>query len=151
MKLSLNEHGFKAVQGYEKKIPECICLLKRQTFNTNRAICVVKLSEVPDDFDLYINSLRTRVALHVGFFPLLWGLGLQVIILSPNITSGHLSPKDYVAKIDNQWAIVQSVFFVDPNKNEFVGGRTWGQVLTGKFQDAISKELQASYTNVSTY
>jgi hypothetical protein len=150
LKLSLDEFGFKPVQGYEKKIPECTSLLKRQTLNTNRAICVVKLSEIPDDIDSYIKGLRTKVAFKIGFFPLLWGLGLQVVILCPGIINGSFSPNDYVAKIDNQWAIVQSVFFVDPQKNEFIEGRTWGQVVTGKFQDAIARELQVSYANVST-
>ncbi|MFT7387853.1 MAG: hypothetical protein ACI8VC_001096 [Candidatus Endobugula sp.] len=150
MQLSLSEYGFKSVQGYEDKIPECICLLKRQNINTNRAICVVQLSEKPKDIGAYIINLRNRVAFKVGFFPLLWGLGLQVIILCPSTTNGSLLPKDYVATVDNQWAIVQSVFFVDAKKNEFIEGRTWGQLITGKFQDAISKELQANYENVST-
>ena len=150
VQLSLAEHGFKAVHGYEEKIPECVCLLKRQTLSTNRAVCIVQLSEIPNDIKSYISSLRTRVAFKVGFFPLFWGLGLQVVILCPNITNGSFSPRDYVAKIDNQWAIVQSIFFVDPKKCEFVEGRTWGQFLTGKFQDTISKELQTSYAKVST-
>lgn len=150
MQLSLSEHEFKAVDGYENNIPECICLLKRQTLNTNRAVCVVQLSSIPNDINYYISNLRTRVAFKVGFFPLLWGLGLQVVILCPNITNVKLSPKDYVAKIDNQWAIVQSVFFVDPEKGEFIEGRTWGQYITGKFQDSISKELQVNYANAST-
>ena len=74
MQLSLSEHDFKAVQGYKDKIPECICLLKRQTINTNRAVCVVQLPEIPSDINSYISSLRTRVAFKVGFFPLLWDL-----------------------------------------------------------------------------
>lgn len=150
MKLSLSEHKFKAVQGYESKIPECVCLLKRQTLNTNRAVCVVRLSELPVDMGSYITSLRTRVAFKVGFFPLLWGLGLQVVIFCPNITDVNLIPKDYVNKVDNQWAIVQSVFFVDPQKRIFTEGRTWGQFITGKFQDSISKELQVNYTKINT-
>ena len=76
MQLSLSEFDFEIVQGYERKIPEGICLLKRQTWNTNRAICVVQLSETPSNINSYIKNLRTRVAFKVGFFPLLWGLGL---------------------------------------------------------------------------
>lgn len=150
MLLSLSEHGFKPVQGYKEKILECICLLKRQTFNTNRAVCVVQLSQAPDDINFYISNLRNRVAFKVGFIPLLWSLGLQIVIICPEITSSNLMPIDYVAKVSNQWAIVQSAFFVDPKTNEFMEGRTWGQIVTGKFQDAISKELQDNYTNIST-
>lgn len=150
MLLSLSEHKFKTVQGYESRIPECVCLLKKQTLNINRAVCVVQLSEVPKDMGAYLKNLRTRVAFKVGFLPLLWGLGLQVVIFCPNITDVKLSPQDYVDKIDNQWAIVQSIFFVDSQKRKFTEGRTWGQFITGKFQDSISKELQASYAKIST-
>ena len=127
MQLSLSEHKFKAVQGYESKFPECICFLKRQTLNTNRAICAVQLSEMPEDISSYISSLRTRVAFKVGFFPLLWGLGLQVVIICPGVADLNLHPEDYVAKVDNQWAIVQSVFFVDPQNGVFTEGRTGGR------------------------
>lgn len=150
VQLSLSEHKFKPVQGFESRIPECVCLLKRQTINTNRAVCVVQLSEIPKDMGSYINSLRTRAAFKLGFFPLLWGLGLQVVIFCPNITDVNLNPRDYVNKVDNQWAIVQSVYFVDPQKRNFIEGRTWGQFITGKFQDSISKELQVSYSKIST-
>ena len=150
MQLSLSEHNFKNVYGYKNKIPECVCLLKRQTLNTNRAICVVQLSETPEDLGSYIDDLKTRVAFKVGFIPLLWGLGLQVVIICPNITAENFHPENYVARVDNQWAIVQSVFFVDPDTRSFKEGRTWGQVVTGKFQDSISNELKESYEQIST-
>ena len=52
----------------------------------------------------------------------------------------------YVASIDNQWAIVQSVFFADPEARSYVGARTWGQVVTGPFQDAIAAALAKHFT-----
>nr|MCE9784361.1 hypothetical protein [Shewanella algae] len=57
-----------------------------------------------------------------------------------------LSPADYVAKLDNQWVIVQTVFLVDTVNKVFKEGRTRGQFLSSSYQDAISSELQAFYT-----
>jgi hypothetical protein len=150
VQLSLREHGFKEVSGYDLKIPECVCLLKKQTLNINRAVCVVELSELPDELGVYIKNLRNKVAFTVGFVPLLWGLGLQVVIICPNINKVRRLPGDFVAKVDNQWAIVQSAFFVDPVSQTFTDGRTWGQFITGKYQESISKQLQASYEKVET-
>lgn len=149
MHLSLSEHGFKIVEGYKFKIPECICLLKKQTFNMNRAVCVVQLDCAPKDIKAYVKHLRNRVALQVKFIPFFWGVGQQIIIICPNITNGDFPIMECVARIDNQWAIVQSIFFVDPNKKEFIACRTWGQYLTGKYQDAIGVKLESKYENVT--
>lgn len=47
--------------------------------------------------------------------------------------------------IDNQWAIVQSIFLVDLTRNEYYTARTWGQLITGKFQDAINGVLAQQF------
>ena len=95
-------------------------------------------------------TVRTKVAFKVGFFPLFWGLGLQVILICPGISSINEPISSFAAKVDNQWAIIQSVFFVDPEEGNFIAGRTWGQFLTGKYQDEIFRQLQNNYHNVST-
>lgn len=148
MKLDLEEFGFKTVRGIDNSIPGCLCLLKRQTLNTNRAICVVQLDKTPKDLNSYINSVRTKVAFKIGFFPLLWVLGLQIVIICPKIM--NFKPADYVAPVNNLWAIVQSAFFVDPVKMKFIEGRTWGQYVTGKYQDAISSQLKLTYRKLGT-
>lgn len=85
MQLSLEEFGFKSLEYIGAKIPECTCLLKRQTLATNRAICVVNLEEPPSDIGMYVTNLRRRVAFRVGFVPIFWGLGLQIIIVCPRL------------------------------------------------------------------
>jgi len=147
--LKLEEYGFKSVQGIEASIPECCYLSKRQTFNTNRAVCVLKLSEMPENLHEYLHSIRKRIAFKIGFFPVFWGLGLQVVILCPKATSVCTPPVEYVAKSDNQWAIVQSIFLIDPEKLQFIEARSWGQLVTGRFQDAISQQLRTLYEDVS--
>jgi hypothetical protein len=73
-----------------------------------------------------------------------------VVLICPGITSIDEPLSNFVAKVDNQWAIIQSVFFVDPDRSEFIEQRTWGQFLTGKYQDEISSQLQYRYRSVGT-
>lgn len=47
-----------------------------------------------------------------------------------------------VDRFDNQWGIIQSVFVFDTETGERWEARTWGQVVTGRFQDAIWATLQ---------
>jgi hypothetical protein len=145
MELDLTDLGFKPVQNPGTVIPGCIHLSKRQTLNTNRAVCVVRLHTLPVDVDTYLEAVRNKVALKVGFLPLFWGLGLQVVLVCPGSTGLETRASDFVAKIDNQWAIIQSVFFVDPDRGEFIEARTWGQLVTGKFQDEIARQLATNY------
>jgi hypothetical protein len=150
MKLDLSTLGFKTIENPDRITPGCVYLAKRQTLNTNRAICVIQLDTLPDDMESFLKRIRKKVAFQVGFFPYFWGLGLQVVLVSPGATrlTAHIS--NFVAKIDNQWAIIQSVFFVDPIKAEFISARTWGQIVTGKFQDEITRQLSTCYRNIST-
>lgn len=150
MKVDLSDLGFRPVNDPGSLISGCVHLSKRQTLNTNRAICVIEIKELPDDMESYLKSIRNKVAMKVGFFPLLWGLGLQVVLVCPNAAGLNAQISKFVAKVDNQWAIIQSIFFVDPIKAEFISARTWGQVVTGKFQDEIFSQLSQCYRNVGT-
>jgi len=47
-----------------------------------------------------------------------------------------------VDRFDNQWGIIQSVFVFDLATGERWQARTWGQVVTGRFQDAIWETLK---------
>lgn len=141
MKLNLEKYGFKSIDVPSGLGTDCILLLKRQTLNMNRAICVIRLDELPKNVDAYLKHVRTKVAFKVGFFPLLWSLGLQVVLICPGATCMKARISDFVAKVDNQWAIIQSIYFVDPVKCELIEARTWGQYVTGKFQDEISRQL----------
>ena len=137
---------FVAVADARQRIPNVALLLKRQTLNTNRAIAVVCLDEVPPDFGSYLHQLRREVAFCCGFFPFFWGIGIQVVAIAPKIAQSNIDPDRYVAQIDNQWAIVQSVFLVDPEVPCFWWARSWGQFLTGKYQDAIAAVLARHFS-----
>ena len=141
---TMAEHGFRQVTDL-KAIPDAALLLKRQTWNTNRAIVVVSPANPPSDTRGYLRQLRRHVAFRCGFFPFLWGIGIQVVIVSPGISQSGIDPSQHVARIDNQWSIVQSIFLADPVASSYRAGRTWAQFITGKFQDAISVTLSRHF------
>jgi len=137
---SLAGLGFRKVAD-TRKIADATLLLKRQTWNTNRAVVVVSLSRPPDDVATYLKDLRKRVAFQCGFFPFFWGIGIQAVVVAPGISQDGIDPSKHVDKVDNQWAIIQSVFLADPANRSLRCARTWGQFITGKFQDAITNSL----------
>jgi len=138
---TMGAHRFREVADAAKAIADADVVLKRQTWNTNRAIVVVSLPEVPADFAGYIRRLRKSVAFRCGFFPVFWVIGIQVVIVAPGLAQSDIDPSQHLARVDNQWAIVQSMFLVDPVAQAYLVGRTWGQFVTGQYQDAIAGVL----------
>ena len=140
---ALAAHGFKDAPGNTEGVD---LLLKRQNFNTNRAVVLASLADTPQDFGMYIRLLRERVAKRCGFLPILWPIGIQVIVSAPGAVA--IDPAPYLALVDNQWALIQSVFLIDPERGQYREARTWGQFITGKFQDAIGAVLQRHFSRV---
>lgn len=137
---TMAEHGFRSVP-ITAALSDVTLLLKRQTWNTNRAIVVACPAQIPTDIRAYLHQLRKQVAFQCGFFPFFWGIGIQVIVIAPGISRSGIDPAQHVARIDNQWAIVQSIFLADSASRTYQTARTWGQFVTGKFQDAVSEAL----------
>ena len=145
LRRAMAAHGFREVAARASAGPAGELLLKRQTWNTNRAIVVAALHSAPRDLTRYLRELRSQVAFLCGFLPLFWGIGIQVIIVAPGITQCGIDPQRHVALIDNQWAIIQSLFLVDPKAQCCQSARTWGQIVTGKYQDAIAAVIGRCY------
>jgi len=102
---------------------------------------------VPQDLDNYLKVLRKNVAFKVGFFPLFYGVGIQVIIIANCIDLENINTINLVSKVDNQWSIVQSVFMLDTTRKLFNATRTWGQIVTGKYQNKIGEVIESEYAN----
>lgn len=143
---AISSHGFTKVNDPLKSLPEVAALLKLQTWNINRAIVVVQLATTPGDLSVYLKTLRRKVAFHCRFVPFFWDIGIQVVLIAPGLAQGKVDPIKHVDKINNQWAIIQSIFLCDPATQLFLEGRTWGQFITGKFQDTISNTLAKHFT-----
>lgn len=148
IKANMADMGFKEVTKPFSKHGECILLLKKQTFSINRAVVIVKFSELPDDLECYLKILRKNVAFKIGFFPLFYGVGLQVIIIANNIDLDKIDTTKLVSKIDNQWSIVQSVYMLNTAKKSYHAIRTWGQFITGKYQSKISEIIETEYVKM---
>ena len=140
--------GFRVVETREKVPSIVTLLLKRQTFNTNRAVVVVRMQDIGPDFPAYLKALRSGVARECGFIPFFWGIGIQVVVLADNLGDAKTNPSRHLAVLDNQWAIIQSIFLVDLTHGEYSWARTWGQVITGKFQDAINDVLSQQFRQI---
>ncbi len=46
--------------------------------------------------------------------------------------------------VSNQFVVLQSVFVVDESIKRYACARTWGQFVTGQFQDAIAGSIETA-------
>lgn len=120
---------------------EVLATLVRKTWNTNRGVAVLRLPAGQHPGPLS-QQLKIPLGKALGYFPVFWGMGLQLVWLGADI--GPLQPglDGFVDKIDNQRSIIQSQFVVDLRQGTVAAARTWGQVVTGPFQDAIAAAIQ---------
>ena len=111
MQLNLENESFKSIANPGAFISGCVYLLKRQTINSNRAICVIRSSSLPKNMDSYLRTVRANAAFKIGFFPFFWGLGLQIVLVCPGAPSLEENGSRFVAKVDNQWAITNRLSY----------------------------------------
>lgn len=109
----------------------------RKTWGSNRAVVLLSVDEHIDPVD-YLKRVRKEIAGQIGYFPFLYTLAFQVILEGP---LGEKPLSEAVDTYDNQRQIVQSVFVVDMEARESDSMRTWGQVISGKYQDAIGRGI----------
>ena len=139
-----SELGFTSVKR-SKFHPNAKCILKRKTFNINRSIAIFQFPELPSDLKTEIKKIRKYIAFQCGFIPFFHGLGIQLIIEAPGIVEKYENTLEFVDKIDNQWAIIQSVFFIDHKAELFSGGITWGQSVSKPYHKIIAESLNETY------
>ncbi|MBX3232225.1 MAG: hypothetical protein KIT84_19075 [Labilithrix sp.] len=124
----------------ERKASGVLALYRRKTWSTNRG--VVLAAPTTPDLRAYVETMRASAG---GFLGSSWWnqLGLQVVleVAGPPPPSTELDR--YVDKVNTQGILVQSVFAYDRTTRQSTSARTWGQVFTGRFQDAIQGALDA--------
>ena len=116
---------------------------KRKTWNSNRAIALIALPDRAPHAGEYALDIRPAAGKALGYIPFLYELGLQLILTGPGILKKGEGLDRYVTKINNSTVLLQSIHLVDPETRESRSVRTWGQVVTGKFIDAIEEGLAA--------
>ena len=143
VELALAPHGFRRIKDSGREFV-CGAILKRQTINTNRAVAFVQLDSLPDDLSGLLKRVKKEVAFRCGFFPIFYGIGTQLVLVVAGAVPEKVELDRYVDKIDNQWSIIQSIFLVQAHSGLVSTTRTWGQYVTGKYQDVILGTLSQS-------
>lgn len=141
----LAPHGFLVVEPDEaSRAPELGVVrgYHRKTWNTNRAVFVARL-EVCD-----AQSTRSQVEVlrrESGrvFGSSWWSqLGLQIVFVSEGPPPEESVLRSLVASFNTQGILIQSLFAVHLGTLDWTSARTWGQVITGPFQDAIAEAIE---------
>lgn len=124
---------------------ETRALWKRKTFNTNRGVALLEYHESVPEFLGIVRDIVKPLGKTIGYIPFLYPLGLQVIAVGKGMgTVGTVRAeevKKVLSKIDNQRVLLQSIHLVDLETMSSASARTWGQAITGKFQDAIEQGI----------
>ena len=83
------------------------------------------------------------------FCPVLYEVGLQIVLCGDGLASAVGSTRDlqkHVDLISNQLVTLQSIFVVDLADRWYAPARTWGQLISGPFQNSIAEGIrQAGY------
>jgi hypothetical protein len=115
---------------------------KRKTWNTNRGVALLELNQGLDSLEAFIRAVRDPVGKAIGYFPFFYPLGLQLILAGEGIHQEQSGLSAVLSKIDNQTVVLQSIHVVDLRRMASASARTWGQVITGRYQDAIERGIQ---------
>lgn len=139
---ALADDGFTRVESPKS----AALLLIKKTWNVNRAVARVELDSLPEDLGAELERRRLEIGREARYTPVLYGLGLQLIVCAPGLTAAGVDPQDHVSVADNQRVLIQSLVFIDSETFTLQHGRSWGQVVTGKTQDRILQSLIGSLT-----
>jgi hypothetical protein len=131
-------HGFRQFKPAAALSPlPWIAAWKRKTWNTNRGIALLAMSEQATHAGEHALDIRVQAGKAIGYLPFLYELGLQLILVGPGILKKGEGLDRYVTKVNNSTVLLQSIHLVDPVANASFSVRTWGQIVTGRFIDAI--------------
>src|SRR5262249_54865202 len=90
-----------------------VAFWKRKTFGTNRGIVLVVLDDTNTDPGQFARDNRRRLGKVLGYFPLFYELGLQIVVGGRDILQHSVRLNDYVDQVNTQWVVLQSIHVVD--------------------------------------
>jgi hypothetical protein len=118
-------------------------LWKRKTWNTNRGVALLEIADASMPLSQLAAGVQLPVGEMIGYITFLYPLGLQLILAGRGFASQPEQLKPVLDKIDTQTIILQSLHAIDLNSLTSISVRTWGQVFTGRFQDAIEEAIKS--------
>ncbi len=147
----LNQYSFEKCSIDNTIDVEEIVVWKRSTWNTNRAILLIKLSEKNineiKSLGEFSQKIKFNVGKQIGYKIFFYVLGLQIIYFGENIGELPKTIEGYVDKYDNQRVILQSIFVLDNTRKLKESIRTWGQVISSRYQDMIENTMRVFISN----
>ncbi len=110
---------------------------RRRTWCTNRGVAILSLVDTTRHPGEFAQGIKLPLGKAIGYFPFFYGLGLQLVVVGQHFLERARDLYSYVDKYDNQRVVLQSIHLVDTAAGKSLSVRTWGQVITGVFQDAV--------------
>lgn len=141
----IDPHIYEKIILNEKLGFDEIVVWKRKSFNINSAIVLIKLDEKDNNevksLGKYSKSIKKELGKIIKFTPCFYELGLQIIYYGEDIIDLSYDLNKYVDKINTFTVILQSIHVIDIKNNKSKSVRTWGQIVTGKYQDMIERNI----------
>lgn len=139
----LKPHSFQRMME-TPKLPDVsiAAIWKRRNINMNRAVALLQFSDAAQSPGELAQKIKVPLGKAIGYIPFLNELGLQIIIAGPGLLAWSKNLNSHLDKINNQRVILQSLHFVDLTARHSISARTWGQVITGRYQDAIENGIK---------
>jgi len=135
-------YGFTRFEPVASKTPlRWVAAWKRKTWNTNRGIALISMPADAANAGEYALDIRKAAGRPIGYIPFLHELGLQLVLCGPGIVKKAEGLDRYVTKVNNSTVLLQSLHVVDTDRVGSLSVRTWGQLITGKYIDAIEEGI----------
>lgn len=118
---------------------------RRCTWNTNRAVAVLRRPEGAVEIGPFCQQAKWKLRRCTRSIPFLYELGLQIVIVGnwpENSPDESETLRQSVDKVNNQLVVLQSIFSIDEATHRYVAARTWGQIISARFQDAIARGIE---------
>jgi hypothetical protein len=140
--LTLGPLGFKRRAAQPGGLP-LVAAWTRKTWNTNRGVALVERARfAAADLRALVGQLKAPVGTQLGYFPFFYGLGLQLVVVGRGPVEELAVLQGLVDTVDSQTVVLQSLHVVDLDARVARSARTWGQVITGRFIDAVEAALR---------
>lgn len=143
----LSRHSFRSQRRPRLAESGVVTLWQLRTWNLNRAVALVNPVSPVNDLARFCQTLKWTVARDTFLIPSFYEVGLQIVIAADGLRDlwkPNPALPGLVDRISNQIVVLQSVFTVDTAHREYHAVRTWGQVVTGRFQDAIEDGIRSA-------
>jgi hypothetical protein len=111
---------------------------KRRNVNMNRSIVLIEVNHsiTLDGLILHLHKTKFKLGQATGYIPLLNEVGMQLIVVGNMITSTECGLKP-VDTVNNQRALIQSIFIIDKRNRKYFRSLTVMQTVTSKIQQLI--------------